>query len=302
MLADYHVHTNYSDDSWYPLEKVIQDAIGLGLTDICITDHVDYGIKVDPEYLDASVRLEYEKNALVGPKENSKEALMKWLDWRREKILNVDYPSYVKEIQSLQKKYKDRINIKMGLEFGIQSHTIEQYKKLYSRYHWDFILLSIHEVDNKEFWSQEYQMGKTQDEYQMGYYNEMLKVVQNFKDYSVLAHMDMIVRYDKKGEYPFEKIKPIITEILKQVIADGKGIEVNSSCFYYGLKDLTPSRDILKLYKELGGTILTVGSDSHKEEHLGAHIQDVYNEIKKLGFEYVYTYEQMKPIAHRIED
>ena len=59
--------------------------------------------------------------------------------------------------------------------------------------------------------------------------------------------MDLITRYDKAGTYPFEKLKPIFTEILKTVIADGKGIEVNTSSHRYGLSDLTPSRDILKL-------------------------------------------------------
>lgn len=84
--------------------------------------------------------------------------------------------------------------------------------------------------------------------------------------------MDLIVRYDEQGPYSFEKVKPIITEILKTVIADGKGIEVNTSNHRYGIADMTPSRDILKLYRELGGTIITIGSDSHKKEHLGAYI------------------------------
>ena len=70
--------------------------------------------------------------------------------------------------------------------------------------------------------------------------------------------MDLITRYDEQGIYPFEKVRSLITEILKTVIADGKGIEVNTSSHRYGLSDMTPSRDILKLYKELGGTILTI--------------------------------------------
>ena len=47
MLADYHVHTEFSDDFTYPLEQVVKDAISFGLDEICITDHVDYGVKVD---------------------------------------------------------------------------------------------------------------------------------------------------------------------------------------------------------------------------------------------------------------
>ncbi len=63
----------------------------------------------------------------------------------------------------------------------------------------------------------------------------MLSVVREYKDYSVLGHMDLIARYDEKGVYPFEKIKPIVEEILQVVIADGKGLEVNTSSYRYGL-------------------------------------------------------------------
>ena len=59
----------------------------------------------------------------------------------------------------------------------------------------------------------------------------MLSVVREYKDYSVLGHMDLIARYDEKGVYPFEKIKPIVEEILQVVIADGKGLEVNTSSY-----------------------------------------------------------------------
>lgn len=102
------------------------------------------------------------------------------------------------------------------------------------------------------------------------------------------------------AKYPFEKIKPIFTEILKTVIADGKGIEVNTSSHRYGLSDLTPSRDILKLYRELGGTIITIGSDSHKPEHLGTFIDETKQELKTLGFKEFCTFDKMKPIYHQL--
>lgn len=83
-------------------------------------------------------------------------------------------------------------------------------------------------------------------------------------------------------------------------LKNGKGIEVNTSSFRYALNDLTPSRDILRLYKELGGTIITIGSDAHKEEHLGAKISYVKEELKKLGFNSFCTFDKMKPIFHEI--
>ncbi|NSB25846.1 hippurate hydrolase [Clostridium saccharoperbutylacetonicum] len=112
----------------------------------------------------------------------------------------------------------------------------------------------------------------------------------------------MIKRYDEISEYPFEKVKTIITDILKIVISDGKGIEINTSSHRYDLNDLTPSKDILRLYKNLGGKILTIGSDTHKKEHLGAYIEATKNELKQLGFNSYCTYENMIPIYHSLDD
>lgn len=276
MLADYHVHTEFSDDSVYPLEDVVKDAVSLHLDEICITDHVDYGVKVDWDRGD--------------------EILYR----HGEPLANVDYPRYVKEIERVQGLYGGKIAVKMGMEFGVQSHTIPQFEALFKRYPFDFIILSIHQVEDKEFWTQDFQRGRTQREYNERYYEEMLSVVRAFKDYSVLGHMDLIKRYDEAGIYPFEKVRPIIAEILRTVIEDGKGIEVNTSSHRYGLADSMPSRELLGLYRDLGGSIVTIGSDSHKPGHLGAHIQEAKRQLKELGFGNFCTYEKMKPIFHQL--
>ncbi len=275
MYIDYHTHTNYSDDSEYLLEDCIKDAIEKGIEEICITDHVDYGIKKDWEEGD----IEYRDGM---------------------PLANVDYPLYVLEIAKLQKKYKEKINIKTGLEFGIQVETIPQFQTLFQRYKLDFVILSIHQVENKEFWTQDFQAGRTQQEYNERYYQEILNVIKTYKDYSVLGHLDLITRYDENGLYPFEQVKPIIKEILTQVIQDQKGIEINTSSHRYGLKDLTPSKDILRLYKELGGKIITLGSDSHKKEHLGAYIEETKQLLKEIGFEYYCTFDKMIPSFHQL--
>ena len=108
----------------------------------------------------------------------------------------------------------------------------------------------------------------------------------------------LTARYDEKGVYPFEKIKPIVEEILQVVIADGKGLEVNTSSYRYGLSDTTPSVEILKRYRELGGKIVTIGSDSHKPEHLGAYIEETKEMLRKAGYTQFCTYERMSPVFH----
>lgn len=290
MFADYHIHTYYSDDSTYPMEQVVKDAISKGITDLCFTDHVDYGIKEDADKLTSEQRQEL-KVKIQHPNVPQ---------------YNVDYPAYVAEYQDLKEKYADKINLKLGMEFGLQIHTIPQYQKLFNSYPFDFIIMSCHQVENKEFWTQEFQQGRSQDEYNQRYYDEILAQVKNYHDYSVLGHLDLIARYDKAGVYHFAKIRDKIAEILKIVIADGKGIELNTSSVRYkihnaqGEQELTPSREILALYKELGGRIITVGSDSHKPEHLGAYIAEQSQELLKLGFKEICTFEKMQPIFHKL--
>lgn len=276
MFADYHVHTEFSDDSVYPMETVITDAIRLHMDEICITDHVDYGIKLD---WDCGKPIEYRNG---------------------EPLANVDYPEYEAAIRKMQHLYGNNISIKMGMEFGMQMHTIPQFETLFQRFPFDFIILSVHQVKDQEFWTQDFQRGRSQKEYNERYYEEMLNLVKSYQNYSVLGHMDLITRYDRSGVYPFEKLRPLISEILKIVIADGKGIEFNTSFHRYGLSDTTPSVDILKLYRSLGGEILTIGSDSHKPEHLGAHFEEAKTILRELGFRYLCTYEQMEPVFHEL--
>lgn len=259
MIADYHIHTKYSIDSSSEIELIIKHAIKQNINEICITDHVDYCPKCD---------------------ENAKIALL------------------YKDLLFYKDKYKDKINLKFGMEFGIQTHTIPEFKHTFDSYDFDFIILSCHQIDDKGFWNQEFQKDKTQQQYNELYYKEILNVIKNYKDYSILGHLDVITRYDKKGIYPFEKVKDIITDILTEVIKDEKGIEVNTSSFLYGLKDLTPSRDILKLYRQLGGEIITLGSDSHIEKNVGYKFPYIVDELRKLGYEKYCTFDKMQYTFH----
>lgn len=276
MLADYHVHTEFSDDSAYPMENVVKDAVRIGLDEICFTDHVDYGVKVD---WDSEIKTSYRNG---------------------KPLANVNYPKYVEQIRKMQNLYGDKITIKMGMEFGMQMHTIPQFESLYGKYPFDFIILSVHQVEDKEFWTQDFQRGRTQKEYNERYYEEILNLVNHYQNYSVLGHLDLIVRYDEMGIYPFQKVKNYVKEILKKVIAEGKGIEVNTSSHRYGLADTTPSKEILRLYYELGGRIITLGSDSHKPEHLGTYMKEAKELLNSIGFHEFCTYEKMQPIFHTL--
>lgn len=115
IFTDYHVHSDYSDDSWYLMEDVVKDAIKLGLAEICFTDHVDYGVKEDWQATDTY---------LVGA---------------NKVVKNVYYDLYFNELARLKETYSDQIKLKTGLEFGIQMHTIPQFTRLYHSHPFDFI-------------------------------------------------------------------------------------------------------------------------------------------------------------------
>ncbi len=287
MRADYHLHCEFSDDSKERMEDQIERAIALGLDEICFTDHVDYGIKKD-----------WCEGNIVWRGGDAKSSGVVKLD----PLANVNYPEYFSKIDRMRETYK-QIVIRKGLEFGIQTITADLFEKLYQTYadQLDFVLLSMHQVNNLEFWTQDFQRGKTQKEYNEEYYREIYEVQKIFKNYSVLAHLDLIVRYDELGVYPFENVKDMVAEILKLAIADGKGIELNTSSWKYGLADTQPSRAILRLYKDLGGKIITVGSDAHNTKQLADHLDEGYAILRdEIGFTEICTYEKMEPVFHKL--
>ena len=280
MLADYHVHSAYSDDSTYTMEQVVKDAIRINLDELCFTEHVDYGVKQDWDH-PRGARFE-----------------------DGHPVTNCPYPAYFDELERVRERYGSQIRVARGLELGVQTHTIRTYEELVRKYadRLDFTLLSIHQVGDREFWNGEFQAGRTQEQFTMAYYEELLSVVQRFHGYSVVAHLDLIRRYDPtpEGPLPFSSVQDIVAEILRQVIADGHGIELNTSGWRYGLGGPQPTDDVLKLYRNLGGRIVTLGSDSHKPEHLGAYLRLGQDRLRALGFSKMCTFEQGEPHFHAL--
>ena len=158
MLADYHLHTHNSEDSHVTMEEYAKKALELGFKDICFTDHVEY--------------------AMISPLAKGER-------------------NYSGEYQQVLAKYGDKLNLKLGAEFGVQTDNIDFFKDFYNKYSFDFVLLSCHTIDGLGLFDGGYLSGKTQKEYNEGYYNEILNVIKSFKNYSVLAHLDLIRRYDK---------------------------------------------------------------------------------------------------------
>ena len=164
MRADYHLHSEFSDDSRERMENQIRRAIELGLDEMCFTDHVDYGIKKD--WSEGNIEW------------RGGDAMSSGTD-EMDPLANVNYPEYFAKIDRMRETFKGRIVIRKGLEFGIQTITVPQYQKLYETWkdQLDFVLLSMHQVNNLEFWTQDFQRGKTQQEYNAEYYREIYEVM-----------------------------------------------------------------------------------------------------------------------------
>lgn len=274
MTADYHVHSAFSFDCKAPMEAQIERAIEIGLDEICFTDHVDYGVRKDWDE--------------PGPME----------EWHGKPKRNVDYPRYFAKLAEMQERYGDQITIRRGLELGVQRHTIRQTEKLCERCggELDFTLLSVHQVDDCEIYSPKYTEGRPQSEYNLDYYEELLAIARGCDRYSVLAHLDVMRRYDPAGEYPFETTRDVVAEILRTVIQKGKGIELNAASWRYQLEDIQPRREIMCLYRDLGGEIVTIGSDAHRVEHIGDSFGKARAILRDaLGFRYFCTYERGEP-------
>ena len=138
----------------------------------------------------------------------------------------------------------------------------------------------------------------------MSYFETTLCNAENFSDYNVYGHLDYILRY---GPCPKRKelvdIKPfmeIIEAILKAILDHGKGIEINTGSLYRGMDYSHPHTEVLKLYKELGGEILTFGSEAHDSIHIGHDFDAAADMARAMGFKYYCTFKNMKADYHNL--
>ena len=258
MRADYHMHTNFSNDSESKPEEMIQAAIQRGLKTICITDHyeVDY---VEP-------------------------------DWE------IDFETYFPELRKMQEKFRDQIEILIGIEFGMQPHLGQQYTEIANKYPFDYVLGSVHMFDGHDPYYPGFFDGKTDEEGYHRAFEITLDNIKKMKGYDSLGHIDYIVRYgnDKERSYSYSKNADYIDEILKHLIVNGKGLEVNSAGWKSGLSFAHPHQDVLKRYKELGGEIITIGSDAHRPEHVAYDFHKMKDYLEFCGFKYYTEFRQRK--------
>ncbi len=260
MFWDQHMHCNFSGDSDALPEDMIKAGIAHGLSGICFTDHLDYDYPEEPN------------------------------------IFLLDFDNYFKVLSDLKEKYADKISINIGIELGLQTQAAGQNLAVAQKYPFDFIIGSSHVVNHMDPYYPEFFAGRNEDEAYMEYFESVHENINSSVDFDVYGHIDYVVRYgpNKNTFYTYEKFKDIIDEILSLLISKGKGIEVNTGGFKYGLGHPNPTEDIIKRYRELGGEIITMGADAHSPEYVAYEFDKTAQIIKNCGFKYYTVFKNRK--------
>jgi histidinol-phosphatase (PHP family) len=262
MLWDAHMHTRFSGDSEADEHDMIDSAIQKGLSGICFTDHMDLDYPDDLE------------------------------------LFHLDIENYVKTMLPLRAQYEGQIQVCTGIELGLQPQLADTHRQLLAQYpQLDFVIGSSHVVHRTDPYYASFFQGRTEQEAYGEYFQSILENIQAFDGFDVYGHLDYVVRYgpEKNKNYTYEAYHEIIDEILKALITRHKGIELNTAGFRYGLGHPNPTEAILKRYRELGGEILTIGSDAHSPQDIAWNYRLVPDLLQEAGFRYFTVFRNRKP-------
>ena len=265
MIADCHTHSRVSPDSNAPMVEMARQALAYGLDVMCLTDHCDL------------------------------------LSLEGERTLDYNWQAVLRERQTMLDAFGTRLDLPLGLEFGMAHLYPEAAEKILSQPGLDFVIGSCHNMDEKDGGRDFYLLSydTLEDCYRAldNYFASMQKMAAT-PYYDVVGHVIYPLRY-MNGPYEtpsLARYRDQIREILRLAIDSGRGIEINT----WKGQTLAAWRPLLKDYKELGGEILTVGSDAHAPDPLGRGIREAYQLMQDCGFRYVAGYHQRKPELFRL--
>ncbi len=261
-MFDFHLHSSISHDSVCPAEKIVKRAEEIGLCEICFTEHYDFF----PDINKCSVPFDL-------------------------KQYNMAYDNLLSE----------QVKIRKGIEFSLTNWNSPQLTELLKKQKFDFVIGSVHYIESGNPYSENFWKDKTIEQALDLYFQDTYAYIKNHTDFNVLGHLT----YPSKCPYntalmpvQYKKHSDIIDEIFKDLIQKGIGLEINTS----GIDScgaFLPDKEFLKRFKELGGEIITVGSDSHNEKRVGQYSREALEMLKDI-FGYVCTFEECKPVFHKL--
>lgn len=266
LVTDMHVHSHFSCDSSEQPEAIIQTAISKGYSYVYFTDHHDMNFPVHPS-----------------------APLMDF---------QLDFDRYCNTLLKLRRQYQSQIEVRLGVEQGICPETAAGLKALSESYPFDFVIGSSHltSLEQGDPYYPEYYEGKSYVDAYREYFASEVENVRLTDSFDVYGHLDYAIRYcpDRSFVYRFDDYHDLLELLLKLLVEKGKGIEINTS----GITKIGyphPHIETLKLYRQLGGEIITVGSDAHQKENIGSHFDKAEELLRQTGFSYYTVFKERKP-------
>ena len=264
IISDFHTHTEFSDDCRAPFYDSINLAIDRGIEILAITDHHDPGYP--------SVEVPFHLNF---------DQYFATLDKARE-----IWPK----------------NIAAGIEIGIMEGELEESNRVVNSYDFDVVIGSFHCYKDLDISSYEYTdenlkndgYAENRTDFIKNFYEYVYGCLRDFNNYDILGHINFIDRY-MGGFLDYSEAGDTIDEILKLIIDNGKALEINTSTFRYKLDTWFPRESMLRRYRELGGEMITFGSDAHSAGYYRDHFDDAIGFAKSLGFKYQCIYKNRVP-------
>lgn len=257
MLADCHLHTEFSTDSETPMRVQAERALELGIPAICVTDHMD---------------MDYPQGEF-------------WLDTDR----------YMEAVRRLQEEYRGRLEIGFGVELGLMEHLRARQEEYLKKYPFDFVIGSVHLIHGEDPYNGELFRKYGDDEVFREYFRLSHRLLADAPSIQSWGHLDYVVRYGQNPEvYSYRKYADEIDAVLKLLLEKGIALEVNTAGFRT-LGRTNPEPDVLRRYRELGGELITVGSDGHQPEYLGYRFRETEELLRSCGFSYYAVFRQRKP-------
>lgn len=262
-LVDSHIHTTFSPDSRAPMAAMVERGIALGLRELTFTEHLD----LDPAGMGNFLRP----------------------------------AAYIEEIERCRRVYGDRIVIRAGLEVGDVHRYGAAIAARLAGLPLDFLIGSVHFIDGEFVGGPGYIDGHTPAA-AIGAYFEQVLLASTAGGFDVHGHFDVFKRASTPawGCFAPEPWAEPIREALRHLIAGGRGLEINTSGLRTPAAEPCPGLTILRWYRELGGEILTLGSDSHRVEHLGYGLDAGAELARAAGFAYVCAFAARRPVWHAL--
>lgn len=266
ISTDMHVHSHFSTDSKENPIDIIETAIQKGFRYVYFTDHHDTDFPVNPSEPEMTFQLDFEK--------------------------------YFAKLQELKEHYQSKIDLRIGVEQGIFPDVADKVTALCQKYAFDFVIGSSHltGLENGDPYYPCYYEGMSNVEAYRKYFISEVENAKRTSAFDVYGHLDYAVRYcpDPNFEYIFKDYQDIFESLFQQLIPNGKGIEINTA----GILKIGfahPHIEALKLYKKMGGEIITVGSDAHVKENIGYGFDVAEELLKEVGFAYYTVFKNRKP-------